>query len=95
MIRFNCLWVAPLFAFLGVLFVSNACFNTLGFAHYSTWFNWARATLGTVPFVIAGGWFAGAKGILIGNMAGGIVFGLAAIWLCLRLIGRLSDQKQK
>ncbi len=86
LIRFNCLWVAPLFAFLGALFVSNACFNTLGYAHYSTWFNWARATLGTVPFVLAGGWLAGPKGILIGNMAGGIAFGLAAVWLCLRLI---------
>lgn len=90
LIRFNCLWVAPLFAFLGALFVSNACFNTLGYAHYSTWFNWGRATLGTVPFVLAGGWLAGPKGILIGNMAGGIAFGLAAVWLCLRLIKRFA-----
>jgi putative MATE family efflux protein len=86
LIRFNCLWVAPLFAFLGALFVSNACFNTLGRAHYSTWFNWGRATLGTVPFVLAGGWIAGPKGILIGNMAGGVAFGVAAVWICLRLI---------
>ena len=92
LIRFNCMWVAPLFAFLGALFVSNACFNTLGRAHYSTWFNWGRATLGTVPFVLAGGWLAGAKGILIGNMAGGIVFGVAAVWICLRLIRALPQR---
>ncbi len=90
LIRFNCVWVAPLFVFLGALFVSNACFNTLGHAHYSTSFNWGRATLGTVPFVLAGGWMAGPKGILIGYMAGGIAFGVAAVWLCLRLIGSLA-----
>ena len=92
LIRFNCFWVAPLFVFLGALFVSNACFNTLGRAHYSTWFNWARATLGTVPFVLFGGWFAGPKGILFANMAGGIAFGVAAVWLGLRLIGQLEGR---
>ncbi len=95
LIRFNCLWVAPLFVFLGALFVSNACFNTLGRAHYSTWFNWARATLGTVPFVLFGGWLAGPKGILIANMAGGIAFGVAAVWLGLRLIGQLESHSAR
>lgn len=90
LVLFNCRWVAPLFAFLGALFVANACFNTLGLAHYSTWFNWSRATLGTVPFVLVGGYLAGPKGVLIGNMAGGIPFGLLAVWLCFRLIGRLK-----
>ncbi|MEQ1615358.1 MAG: MATE family efflux transporter, partial [Hyphomicrobiaceae bacterium] len=44
LIQFNCRWVAPLFVFLGTLFIANAAFNTLGKAHLSTWFNWARAT---------------------------------------------------
>ncbi|MEQ1615840.1 MAG: MATE family efflux transporter, partial [Hyphomicrobiaceae bacterium] len=82
-----------LFVFLGTLFIANAAFNTLGKAHLSTWFNWARATLGTVPFVMLGGYVAGPKGILLGNMAGGIPFGLAAIWLCLRLIGQLQPRR--
>ncbi len=93
LILFNCRWVAPLFVFLGTLFIANAAFNTLGKAHLSTWFNWARATLGTVPFVMLGGYVAGPKGILLGNMAGGIPFGLAAIWLCLRLIGQLQPRR--
>lgn len=91
LILFNCRWVAPLFVFLGALFVANACFNTLGKAHLSTSFNWARATFGTVPFVLLGGAMAGPRGILLGNMAGGIPFGIAAVWLCYRLIDRLHE----
>ena len=44
-----CRWLAPLFVFLGALFVSNAAFNTLGRPHVSTALNWGRATLGTFP----------------------------------------------
>ena len=93
LILFNCRWVAPLFVFLGALFIANAAFNTLGKAHLSTWFNWARATLGTVPFVMLGSYAAGPKGILLGNMAGGIPFGVLAVWLCLRLIDKLPPQR--
>lgn len=93
LILFYCRWVAPLFVFLGALFIANAAFNTLGKAHLSTWFNWARATLGTMPFVMIGSYMAGAKGILIGNMAGGIPFGVLAVWLCLRIIARLPAKR--
>lgn len=93
LILLNCRWIAPLFVFLGALFVSNACFNTLGKARYSTYFNWARATLGTVPFVLIGGWLGGAKGVLIGNMVGGIPFAIAAVWVCLKMIDRLPERR--
>lgn len=49
-----CRWLAPLYFFLGALFVSNAVFNTLGRAYISTGLNWGRATIGTIPFVLAG-----------------------------------------
>ncbi|MGD9784276.1 MAG: MATE family efflux transporter [Hyphomicrobiaceae bacterium] len=81
-----CRWLSPLFVFLGWLFVANAVFNTLGRAHYSTMLNWARATLGTIPFVLAGGHLMGAKGVLIGNMVGSVLFGCFAVALCYRLI---------
>lgn len=81
--------LAPLFFFLGAMFVSNAAFNTLGRPHYSTVANWARATLGTIPFVTLGGWMAGAPGVIAGNLIGGIIFGFAAVWVCLRLIDRM------
>jgi putative MATE family efflux protein len=81
-----CYQLAPLFFFLGALFVANAAFNTLGHPHYSTAFNWGRATLGMVPFVEVGGRLAGAKGVLTGSMLGGVVFGTVAVWLCYRVI---------
>lgn len=83
------IWLAPLFAFMGALFVANAVFNTLGFQNYATVLNWARATVGTVPLVHVGGWLAGAEGVLTAHMAGGIVFGCLAVWICLRLFDRL------
>lgn len=87
---FYCRWLTPLFFFLGALFVSNAVFNTLGRPQMSMMLNWGRASLGTVPFVIAGTAIAGAKGILAGHMIGGIVFGLLAVWLCYRMIVRVA-----
>ena len=92
LIELFCRWLSPLFVFLGALFIANAAFNTLGRAHFSTGLNWARATLGTIPFVMAGSAWAGAKGVLAGNMLGGVPFGIAAVWMCYRLIGNLAEK---
>jgi Na+-driven multidrug efflux pump len=54
--------LALAFLFNGVLFVSNAAFNNLGRPFYSTWLNWARHTLGTIPFVMLGAYWFGAPG---------------------------------
>jgi putative MATE family efflux protein len=94
LIVFFCRWLSPLFVFLGALFVANATFNTLGRAHYSTLLNWGRATLGTVPFVLLGGTYYGAEGVLAGNMIGGVAFGLIAILSGYRLIARLANGLQ-
>lgn len=85
-----CRWLSPLFVFLGALFIANAVFNTLGRAHYSTLLNWGRATIGTVPFVMAGAALGGASGVLAGNMIGGIVFGIVSVMLGYRLISELG-----
>lgn len=90
-----CRWLAPLFVFLGATFIANAAFNTLGRPHVSTLINWSRATLGTVPFVLAGGAMAGAGGALAGNMIGAIPFGLLAVWLCYRLVDRLAAEHEE
>ena len=84
-----CYGLAPLFFFLGMLFVTNAVLNTLGRATTSTALNWGRATIGTVPFVWVGGNLGGASGVLIGWMLGGIAFGLLAAWYCGRYIDQL------
>ncbi len=85
-----CRWLPPLFAFLGFLFIANAVFNTLRHPHYATIFNWGRATLGTIPFVLLGGYLGGAAGIFAGSLAGGVIFGLGALWFSYRLIGKLE-----
>jgi len=77
--------------FNGMVFVSNASFNNLGHPFYSTWINWGRHTLGTIPFVILfAAWF-GASGVLIGQAVGGVLFGLLSGWLALRVIARKAD----
>ncbi len=78
--------LALAYFFNGALFVANACFNNLGYPLYSTWLNWGRHTLGTVPPVIAGAALLGAPGVLIGQAAGGVVFGIAAVLLVRRVI---------
>lgn len=92
LIVFFCRWLSPLFVFLGALFIANAAFNTLGRAHYSTVLNWGRATLGTWPFVVAGGAMAGADGVLAGNMIGGVAFGALSVVLGVRLIRDIVDK---
>lgn len=86
LLQFFCFYVAPSFAFLGIIFVANAAFNTLGKPLFSTAFNWLRATVGTVPFVYYGSAMFGAYGVIAGQGAGGVVFGLAAIWFAFRLV---------
>lgn len=80
--------LALAYFFNGLMFVSNAAFNNLGHPFYSTWLNWARHTLGTIPFVVVGAYYYGAPGVLIGQAAGGIIFGVLAVWLALRVIAR-------
>ena len=83
--------LALVFFFNGILFVSNAFFNNLGRPFYSTWMNWGRHTLGTIPFVWLGGTYLGAPGVLIGQAAGGIVFGLLALVLVRQVVRDVED----
>ena len=64
LLRVYCVYLSPMFAFLGVLFVSNAALNALGHPHWPTVFNWGRATLGTVPFVTLGSTLYGPAGVI-------------------------------
>ena len=78
LVVFFCTYIAISWAFVGALFVSNAAFNNLGRPGLSTWFNWGRATLGTIPFAMAGAWLAGPEGILVGTAIGSVIFGIAS-----------------
>jgi len=84
--------LALAFFFNGVLFVANAAFNNLGHPFYSTWINWGRHTLGTIPFVMLGGAWFGASGVLIGQAVGGVLFALIS-WILVRRVVRAPDTK--
>lgn len=79
-----------LFFFNGLIFVANAACNNLGAAFQSTMVNWGRHTLGTIPFALWGAHLWGPQGVLVGQAAGGVVFGLLAVFLALRVIDRRS-----
>ncbi|MEL6201626.1 MAG: MATE family efflux transporter [Pseudomonadota bacterium] len=90
LIIFFCRFIAITFLFNGALFVANAGFNNLGFALYSTLFNWGRSTLGVIPFVWLGSQWYGAQGAVAGWGLGAIVFGLGAVIVCFRVIGKIE-----
>lgn len=84
-------WVAtPLFAFNGILFISNAAFNNLDRPNWSAIINWARNTLGIVPFAFIGAHYYGAEGILVGTALGGVIFGVIGFILTQRLVDRID-----
>lgn len=93
-IVFFCWYGSLAWAFNGAVFVANAAFNNLGFATYSTMLNWARATIGTLPFAWVGarigGETHGAEGIIAGQAVGGILFGFISMIICFRVIERLA-----
>jgi putative MATE family efflux protein len=95
LVRLFCNVAAGGFLFVGCLFVANSAFNNLGFPLLSTLFNWGRATLGTLPFVTLGAWLWQAEGVLYGQMAGALVFGLAALLTAFRVVGRLSQDHDR
>jgi len=92
-LRTYCIYLSPMFAFLGILFVANAALNALGHPHWPTVLNWARATLGTVPVVTIGGMFWGPTGVIGANLAGASVFALLGAWLCRRLIAGKAQKE--
>ncbi len=93
LVVFFCLFAAGSFLFNGSLFVANAAFNNLGFATYSTVFNWGRSTLGVIPFVWAGAQFYGAKGVIAGWGLGAVVFGVAAVVVSFRVVRTIGDRR--
>jgi putative MATE family efflux protein len=78
-VAFYCRYGVSAWLFLACLFVANAAFNNLGFPVLAMAFNWARATLGTIPFVTVGARYGGVQGGLVGFALGAALFGLLAV----------------
>jgi putative MATE family efflux protein len=90
LVVFFCTWVAVSWAFAGAQFVSNAAFNNLGRPNLSTWFNWGKATLGTMPFAYAGARYYGAEGVMLGTALGSVIFGVASVAMAFKIVNRLE-----
>ncbi|MBO9467915.1 MATE family efflux transporter [Tropicibacter sp. R15_0] len=80
--------------FNGIIFVANASYNNLGHPFYSTWVNWGRNTLGVFPFVYLGALWWGAEGVLIGQMAGGVIVALVSLGLAERVMRRAEGDAE-
>ena len=93
-VRFFCAWGVLAWVFLGLLYVANAAFNNLGFPLMSTAFNWGRATLGTIPFVIFGAAQGGVAGGMLGLAAGAALFSVAAVFTAFYCVRRLAKRAQ-
>jgi Na+-driven multidrug efflux pump len=89
MVHAFCSWVCASFFFAGALFVANAAFNNLRRPLWSTGFNWARATLGTIPFAWWGAQY-GPVQVMAGQGAGLVIFGTLAMLASLRLTRQLG-----
>lgn len=83
---FFCTFIGISWAFAGAQFVANAAFNNLGRAKLSSWFNWAKATLGTIPFALVGAELGGPEGILAGTAIGSVIFGVASVATAYRIV---------
>jgi putative MATE family efflux protein len=90
LVLFFCTYVAISWAFAGAQFVANAAFNNLGRPSLSTYTNWGKATLGTIPFALAGASVAGAPGIFAGIALGSVIFGIASVVLAYKIVNHLE-----
>ena len=55
-------------------------------------FNWGRATLGTIPFVLIGSRWGGVPGAMVGLILGAAIFGLGGVAMAYWLVGRLASR---
>jgi putative MATE family efflux protein len=92
LVQFFCQLSGAIWFFVGLVFVSNASFNNLGYPLLSTFFNWGRATLGMIPFAYFGAELGGPKGALVGIGLGSVAFGIGAIVTAFWTIRRLERQ---
>jgi putative MATE family efflux protein len=92
MVHAFCSWLAASFFFMGSLFVANSAFNNLGRPLWSTGFNWARATLGTIPFAWWGSHY-GPVEVLAGQAVGAVIFGSLALVCAYWLTNALGESR--
>jgi putative MATE family efflux protein len=92
-VTFFSTFIAVSWAFTGAQFVANAAFNNLGYPNHSTAFNWAKATIGTIPFALLGAHWAGPEGVMIGTAVGSLIFGVASVLWAFRIVDGIDGAR--
>ena len=87
-----CRYGASAWVFVTCLFVANTAFNNLGFPLLAMVFNWGRATLGTVPFVMVGARWGGVRGAMLGLILGCAIFGVGGVAIAYGVVARLAER---
>jgi len=80
LILWFCFGLSTVFVFNGITFVTNAMFNNLDAAKWATIFNFAKATVFTIPFVSFGAKFGGPVGIFVGLYIGSVIVAGLGLW---------------
>lgn len=93
LVVFFATYVGLSWAFAGAQFVGAAAFNNLGRPGLSTWFNWGKATLGTIPFAWVGAHYWGPEGIMAGTAIGAVLFGIASVWTAFKVVDGLEPKR--
>ncbi len=78
------------YVFTGMVFVSNAAFNSLGRPIFSTVINWARDGVLMYPACLLLGTYYAASGVVYGQMAASIVTGIVAVFWGWRFVRGLE-----
>ncbi len=79
LIRVFCYGLSVAALFNGMTFATNALFNNLRVATWATAFNFAKATVFTMPFVSLGAHWGGPVGIYWGLLLGSAIVGIAGV----------------
>lgn len=90
LIRAFCYGLSIMSLFNGMTFVSNALFNNLKVAPWATAFNFAKATVFTMPFATLGAQWAGPVGIYWGVLVGAAIIGIAGALVAYWRINQLK-----
>jgi Na+-driven multidrug efflux pump len=77
------------FIFMASMFVANASFNNMGKPTWATVLNFTRA-LGAVPFLFAGAYVMGAKGVFLGQMLWTVCVAVVGVFLSFNLLGKIA-----
>ncbi|SMF47471.1 putative efflux protein, MATE family [Alteromonadaceae bacterium Bs31] len=94
LIRWFCYGLSSMFFFGGITFCTNALFNNLRMAHWATIFNFSKATIFTMPFVLVGAKWGGPVGIMVGLYIGAALVAVAGLVMAYYKISRLGAMEQ-